>query len=477
MITVLPGIQRPCIALVGRPNVGKSTLFNRLIGVRKAVVSSTRGTTRDRLYGHTEWRGVPLTLIDTGGFEFAAGNGLAEAVQHHIWRALQEADGFVLVCDAKEGLVPADEMIMERLRKTGKPVVLALNKIDHRLVVPPEFFSLGGAAAFPLSALHGRGTGDLLDHLVTHLTVPQRHPSEPSQRTDLPAAPNPAQAPGDFDGGQADVPSRHPTSAVAIVGRQNVGKSSLLNSLLREERVIVSEVPGTTRDAVDTHLTVHGEPLVLIDTAGLRRRRKVKDPVDLFSMSRALEAIERCNVALVVLDATQGVTRDDQRITAQVCQAGRGLVILVNKWDRVRGGSDRTLTEAIRRALPFASFAPVLAVSAKTGFQIPRSLTTTLRVIRAMQQELSEAACLALLQKAWGAHPPPRFRGRTIRLQQARWLPGRPVRVELTTSPIGRLPLPYQHYLLKYLHASPRLTGVPIRLVVKTPNDTKGALG
>ena len=260
---------------------------------------------------------------------------------------------------------------------------------------------------------------------------------------------------------------------MAIVGRQNVGKSSLLNALLREDRVIVSETPGTTRDAVDTQLIVNGTKLSLIDTAGLRHRRKVRDPVDLFSMSRAVEAIGRCDVALVVLDGTTGVTTDDLRNITQVCDAGRGLILLVNKWDLVTGGSERRLTDAVHRAIPFATFAPVLAVSAKTGFHLPRVLTTTLRVARAMHQGLSEVDCFALLGKAWGAHAPPRIRGRAIRLQGARWLAGHPACVELITRPIGRLPVPYQHYLLKRLHEHPKLSGVPIRLMVKEPAESR----
>ena len=440
MRTTLPGFPRPLIALVGRPNVGKSTLFNRLLGSRRAVVSSTGGTTRDRLYGLVEWRGTPFTLIDMGGMEFGVDDGIGRSVQRHVVRALEEADGVVFVCDAQEGLVPADQMIMEWLRKTGKPVLLTVNKADHRLIVPPDFFSLGLAQPLAVSALHGRGTGELLDRLVDELA--QRSGTDPQTLGSRLAR------------------------AVAIVGRQNVGKSSLLNALLREERVIVSEVPGTTRDAVDTHLVVDGELVTVIDTAGLRHRRKVKDPVDMFSMSGALEAIGRCDVALVVLDATQGLVRDDQRILTSVCRAGRGLVVLVNKWDLVKGGTERTLTEATRRAAPFVSFAPVLAVSAKTGFQVPRILTTTMRVIRTMQRGVSDVECRAILEEAWAAHQSPRFRGRTVRLRGARWLPGVPVRVELITSPIGRLPLPYQHYLLKRLYAHPSISGVPIKLVV-----------
>ena len=433
------------IAIIGRPNVGKSTLFNRLIGVRKTVVSSTRGTTRDRIYGRVEWRGLPFTLIDTGGFDFAAAGGLAMAVQQQVQQALHEADACLLVCDAQEGLLPADEMILERLRPFGKPVILAINKMDHRLVVPPEFFSLGITPPFPVSAMHGRGTGELLDHLVKEFVRPRSAH------------------------GPSEVSSPRPAVAMAIIGRQNVGKSSLLNAFLREERVIVSAMPGTTRDAVDTPLTVDGQPILLIDTAGLRHRRKVRHPVDLFSMSRTLEAIERCDVALLVLDGTQGVTRDDQRIVAKVCDVGRGLMLLVNKWDLVRGGNEQKLRDAIRRALPFASFAPVLAISAKTGFQVPRALTATLQLIRSMQRGLSEEECTRLMQHAWAAHPPPRFRGRVIRLKQARWLADRPPRLELITSPIGRLPTPYHRHLLKSLHAHPRLAGIPVTLVVKDP--------
>jgi GTP-binding protein len=426
------------IAIVGRPNVGKSTLFNRLIGARKAVVASTRGTTRDRVYGQAEWRGVPLMLVDTGGFEFGSGNGLTRAVQLQIGRALKEADAVLLVCDGREGLVPMDEMVMERLRTMDKPVVLAVNKLDHRLVVPPDFFALGVADPVPVSAMHGRGTGDLLDRLVTHLARRATDGSPP-----------------------------RPSVSVAIIGRQNVGKSSLLNALLREERMIVHEAPGTTRDAVDTLLRIRDDSVLLVDTAGLRRRRKVKDPVDLFAMSRTVHAIERCDVALAVLDATQGVTREDQRIVDKVCEAGRGLVLLVNKWDLVKGGDPRKLTEAIRRALPFAAFAPVLAISAKTGFHVPRSVAAVLDVVRRMRQEVPEADCRAILQRAWAAHPPPRWRGRVVRVRGARWIPGCPVRMELVTHPAGRLSSSYQRYLLNALQAYPRLAGVPIRLVVK----------
>jgi GTP-binding protein len=434
---------RPWIAIVGRPNVGKSTLFNRLIGARKAVVSSSRGTTRDRLYGRAEWQGTAVTLIDAGGMEFTTAEGLAGGVQRQVGQAVRDADAFLFVCDAKAGLLPADQMIMERLRTAGKPVVAVLNKLDDRLAVPAEFFTLGLPDPLPVSALHGLGIGELLDRLV------QMSGQPPALRAVGPE-------------GAASLPA----VAIAIVGRQNVGKSSLVNALLREERVIVNEQPGTTRDAVDTHLMVEGRSVRLVDTAGLRHRRKVHDPVDTFSMSRTLEAVSRCDVVAVLLDATQGVTRDDRRIVDRVCQSGRGLVLLINKWDLIKGRQERLLADAVHRALPFASFAPVLAMSAKTGFQVRQGLTLMLRIARAMRQAIPEAECAALLQRAWAAQPPPRCQGRALRLKQARWVPGNPGRMEVMTQPVKPLPGPYHRYLLKALQAHPSLTGSPLQLIV-----------
>ena len=436
------------IVIVGRPNVGKSTLFNRLLGERRAVVSKTRGTTRDRLFGDVRWAGRTFTLVDTGGIEFERRQGLDAAIQQNVRRALKDADAFLLVCDAAEGFRPADVMVMDALREAGKPIILAVNKAEDRLVVPPDFFSLGATDAFAVSALHGQGTGDLLDALVAH-TVP----AEMRRSADL---------------------------SIAIVGRQNVGKSSLLNALLREERALVSEVAGTTRDVVEGRLSIRDASVALADTAGLRHRRKVTDPIDTFSMSRAMEAINRCDVALAVLDASLGIARDDRRLLERLCEAGCGLIVLLNKWDLVQTAKNpeglkegRTLTAAVQRALPGASFAPVLAVSAKTGFQVPRVVTTALRVASAMRHGLSEQRCTALLREAWSAHAPPRWRGRAVRLETARWLGGRPARIELITRPVGRLPEPFERYLLKKLHATPALEGVPVRLSVTGPNPNR----
>ena len=430
----------PVFAIVGRPNVGKSTLFNRLVGRRQAVVAPSRGTTRDRLYGRVEWRRQSITLIDAAGMEFDGQDALGDAVQRQLGLALTDADAVLFVCDAQQGVVPADQMILDRLRTLGKPIVLAVNKADNRLAMPPEFFTLGLDKPLPVSALHGLGTGELLDHLASAVPPP------------------------------AGVMPPPVALGVAIIGRQNVGKSSLLNALLREERVVVGDKPGTTRDAVDTALRVRGTPMTLIDTAGLRHRRKVRDPVDLFAMTRSLQALDRCDVAVMVLDATQGVTRDDRRILTQVREKGRGLILLINKWDLMpRRQSERALTDAVHRAAPFVSYAPVLAVSAKTGFQVSRCLTLVLEVARRIRGGLSEAESLALMQGAWQRQPPPRYRGRAIRLLAVRWHQGPPPVLELTVSPAGRIPAPYQHYLMNAVHASPKLIGISVRLRVNAP--------
>ena len=426
------------IAIIGRPNVGKSTLFNRLMGRRQAVVSPVRGTTRDRIIGTLHWRGRPLTIVDMGGVDLSAEGELALAVRRQIDRGLQDADRIILVVDGQEGLVPADELLVERLRPLGKPIQVAVNKLEDRPVVPPDFLRLGLTEPVAISALHGRGIGELLDRVMA----------------DSPSAAAPA----------ADAA---PEAAIAIVGRQNVGKSSLLNRLLREERVVISDVPGTTRDAIDSIATIQGCAVRLVDTAGLRHRRKVSNAVDFFAMGRTAEAIERCDVAVLLIDATVGVTRDDRRIVDRVVTSGCGLLLGINKWDLVEGGKPSQMPEAVKRAIPQVAFAPVLAVSAKTGFQVHRVVPEAFRVAMAMRRPMSGEACTALLQAAWRKQPPSRSRGRVVKLRRAEWITGRPVRIRVVTNPPGALREPYCRYLLKHLHAQPQFAGVPIHLLTQ----------
>jgi GTP-binding protein len=475
------------LAVVGRSNVGKSTLFNRLLGRRQAVVSLTPGTTRDRLYGTTQWGAESLTVIDTGGMVFGAADRLSAAVQRHLQQALEEATVILFVCDAQEGLVPMDEAIMESLRRLSKPVVLAVNKADHRPSVPPEFFRLG-LSAVAVSALHGLGIGELLDEVMA-VAAPRRRGDErtthrpggmvseadavgvseaarraPAERIAAPDTAAPSAA-----GGTAVAPAPDAVMTVALIGRQNVGKSSLFNALLGWERAIIHEQPGTTRDALEAELADGGLRYRLIDTAGLRHRRKVTQPVDTFAMSRTLEAVGRCDMVLMVLDATQGVTRDERRILARVVRAGCALAVAVNKWDLVPDGDAHAMPQRIRAQIPFAAFAPVLVVSARTGFQVVRILAVLRRMSRALRDGLPGDDCLAMVRAAWAARHPPRVAGRLIRLTAAAWRPGRPARVLLTTAPIGQLPQAYQRYLLNRLHADPRLVGLPVHLVILGP--------
>jgi GTP-binding protein len=397
------------------------------------VVAPERGTTRDRLYGLAHWRGRAIGLIDMGGVEFTAQAGLGAAVQRHVERAVEEAQGLALVCDAAEGLVPADQMLAERLRRTGKPLLLIVNKTDTAPSMPPEFFALGIAPALAVSAVHGHGTGELMEALMGLITG------------------SPPEAP----------PSAY---AAAIIGRPNVGKSSLFNALVREERAVVSDVPGTTRDAVDTDLVISGERVRLIDTAGLKRRPKVSSPVEWFSMARTLEAIDRCDVVLLVLDATEAMTQEERRIIHRVMEAGRGLVLVANKWDLIA----RQDAPAFRRALlvraPFAAFAPILPVSATGGFHVARLLPLARRVALALRKGLTQEQCIASVRDVWRTHPP-RLRGRPVRLLGARWL-SRPPRVELRTRPAGPLPHNWMQSLTNRLHEHSRLAGVPVRVVL-----------
>ncbi len=443
-------IKEPCVVLVGRPNVGKSTLFNRLVGARKAVVSPMRGTTRDRIYGEVTWRGSTIRVIDAGGYDEERTDPLQLFVQKQLQVAIEEADVLLFICNGKDGLLADDVAVVEGLRKAGKPLILAVNKRENELTVPAEFHQFGIEDAFAISSLHGLGVGDVLDSILEHLGL-----FDPSQR----ARSKPKNVRWTHE-----LPS---TPSLAILGRQNVGKSSLFNAILNEERVIVSDVAGTTRDAVDTWITVGNRKVLLVDTAGLRHRRKVRQSVDVFSMARSNKSITRCAVALVVIDATQGVTRDDLRIITQVREQGRGLVLVLNKWDLIQGKAQRTFIREIQLEVPYLHFAPILITSAKDGFQVTKPLTVGLKVFRHLTQGIPLNELRHTLKEAWKAHPPPRVRGRRLGLKRAQFDPKFPGRLELITSPTGQLALSYQNYLVKRLAKDARLKGVPLHIVVK----------
>src|SRR5712691_11061659 len=329
----------PRIALVGRPNVGKSTLFNRIVGRRKAIIVSRPGSTRDRNYAQTSWQGAAFELIDTGGLLLETNDPLLGPATKQAERAIDEADLVLLVVDARAGLLPDDAAIAAHLRRSGKKVVVAVNKVEGALDGVAEFSRLGFDTLVPLSAEHGQGVGDLLDEALAH--VPK---VEAAEETSAPLK-------------------------LALVGRPNVGKSSLLNRLLGQERAVVSPLPGTTRDAVDSLLEKGGKRYLFVDTAGIRKQRLLKENVDHVSVVQARRALERADVAILMLDATEGLREMDATIAGYAVEAGRPTIVAVNKWDVAdeRGLKQRAFTEDIRYRLKFLSWAPVVYVSARTG--------------------------------------------------------------------------------------------------------------
>src|SRR5689334_8267886 len=355
---------KPIVAIVGRPNVGKSTLFNRLVGERRAIVEDVPGTTRDRVYGATDWGGLDFTIVDTGGLQGErempndSTAEIARRTREQATAAIGEADVIVFLVDAKAGVNAGDHDVADILRRTDKPTILVANKADsaQRRENVVEFYELGLGEPIPISAYHGTGTGDLLDRVVES----------------LPEAEEEAETEG---------------PAIAIVGRPNVGKSRLLNALLGQERAIVSDVPGTTRDSLDTQLIWAGEPVTLIDTAGIRRRGRVEQGIEQFSVIRSMRAIERADVVLLVIDATEGFTAQDLHIAGYVEEQKKGMVVVVNKWDLVEKTAqtmDEYRAEA-RKALNFMPYAPLVFTSAKFGQRVQQVLETALQVVNERQ--------------------------------------------------------------------------------------------
>jgi GTP-binding protein len=447
-------MRKPLVALVGRPNVGKSTLFNRLIGEQRAVTSDVPGTTRDRILGDTDWRGVTFTVIDTGGIEVfdarRGGKPLSEAspdfveeIRAQAVLAIEEADLVLLMVDASQGITAADEEVADILRRTDKPVIIAANKADNetRRLEALEFYALGlGEEVHAMSALHGTGTGDLLDAIVDSL----KH-----------AAP---EVPGED--------AEDESLKIAIVGRPNVGKSSLLNRLIGEERAIVSPIAGTTRDAIDTHLTWEGMPVTLIDTAGIRKRGSIAPGIENYAVIRAYKALERADVALLLIDAEDGVTAQDTHIAGLIKDANRSVVIVVNKWDAVEK-DEHTMdefTKNIRHRFDFIAYAPLVFISAKTGQRIHTVLPTAARVQEERLIRIPTSALNKLIREAMAKHAPSSRTGRELKIYY-----GSQVRVDPPTflfhvNDTKLLHFSYERYLENQLREQYGFLGTPIRL-------------
>jgi len=431
------GVVKPVVAIVGRPNVGKSTLFNRLIGGRRAIVEDIPGTTRDRLYGDAEWRDRVFTVVDTGGLDPQAEEGYSALIREQVAVAVAEADVILFVVDASTGLTPADQEIADMLRRSGKPVLLVANKADNerRREAVVEFFELGLGEPMAISAYHGQGVRELLEAVRPLLP---------------PAA---AEAPPEV-------------LRLAIVGRPNVGKSALVNAILGQERVMVSPEAGTTRDAVDTPFTYRGRHLVLIDTAGIRRPGRVERGVEKYSVLRAREAIERCDVAIVVLDASQKLAAQDLHIAGYVAGAYKGMVLAVNKWD-LQEDSDENRQEFASRVLGrlrFAPWAPLAFVSAKTGLNIEGLLDLAIEAGDMRSVRIPTSEVNAAVREAVAAHPPSAKGRRAPRIKYATQAGVRPPTFVFFTNDASLIHFSYRRYLENALRRRFGFEGTAIKL-------------
>lgn len=384
-------MARPIVAIVGRPNVGKSTLFNKLVGERRAIVHDTPGTTRDRIYGAVEWNGRDFTVVDTGGIAFEDVDEVNQGIMEQAREAIDRADVILFVVDSIAGPTAIDYDVADLLRQTDKSVVLVANKADNlqRSFDAVEFYQLGMGEPIPASGIHGTGTGDLLDQVVSLL------PPEASAQEE----------------GTTDV-------RLAIVGRPNVGKSSLVNALAGESRVMVSEIPGTTRDAVDLLIKYKGSSILLVDTAGIRRRGKVEQGIEKYSVIRAVQAVERCDVAALVMDTSEGLTAQDTHVAGYVLDAAKGMMVVANKWDLIEKDTSTTdeYTRELRRALKFADYVPILFTSALTGQRVGKVLELALQIAKERKKRVPTAALNAEMQEAFVKHPPPASRGHGLKL-------------------------------------------------------------
>ena len=473
----------PVVAVVGRPNVGKSTLFNRIVGERKAIVEDQARTTRDRLYGVAEWNDRRYVVIDTGGIETDPGDAIEERVQDQARLAIEEADVIVFVVDAKVGQTPADQEVAEALRLAAAPVIMAINKADNeRLELQgAEFLRLGWDDWYTISALHGRGTGDILDAIVDALPDESFDELERKRREeeadDLAdriyegIMPEETQAGGDEGDAESYIDADAPTPRVAIVGRPNVGKSSLLNQLLGEERAIVSDIPGTTRDAIDTTLQWQGREVRLVDTAGLRRRGKVASgpAAERYSALRALKALGRADVCVLVLDAQDGLAAQDAHVAGYVVDEGVGLVVAINKWDLVEK-DDKTFVEytaRIRRQAPFLHFAPVVAISALTGQRAGRILDEALTVAQERRRRIPTSQLNKVLSEAVARHQPPAVKGRRPKFYYATQAAIEPPTFVLFASDAKSVHFSYQRFIENRIRDAFHFEGTPLRLIFR----------
>jgi GTP-binding protein len=451
-------MARPIVAIVGRPNVGKSTLFNRLIGWRKAIVDAQAGLTRDRLYGIAEWRGREFSAVDTAGLDLDSAEDPSQAaIEAQTRIAIEQSDVIILLLDVRQGLTPIDRDIAQLLRRSKRRVIVAANKADspEQRHLVHELFQLGFTEPMLMSAQHGLGVGELLDRVLELLPEPEEQPA-----------------------GVEDA------DRVAIMGRPNVGKSSLLNALLGDERALVSPTPGTTRDPTDTELEFDGVPVVLVDTAGIRRKSSSRDRLERYSLLRGIHAMERADAVLLVIEASAGVLAQDQHVAGYALEAGKGLVIVVNKIDLVEPAERKPAywRKALAADFKFATFAPIVAVSAKTKEGIGSVLPTALEVIGQRRIKMPPNELNKVLREAFLEHPPPSYKGRRLKLTYATQAAGRTQgtrradeapTVVLFVNDTGLLHFSYRRYLEKKVRDRFGLIGNPLKLVLRSEENRR----
>ena len=434
----MTGVNVPVIAIIGRPNVGKSALFNRIVGDHSAIVSDEAGTTRDRHFAMAEWNGRKFWLVDTGGITDDPRIPMDLEIRRQVMEAIGEADLLLMVVDAKAGLHPSDSRVLDMLRDSQKPWLLVANKVDDPQSTDYyEFYSLGAGDPLPVSAVNGKNSGDLLDIVVEKI-------------------PENADEVGD-------------ALRVAVIGRPNVGKSSLVNKLLGEERLVVSEVSGTTRDAIDTPLNYHGRPIIFIDTAGLRRQSKVDDGIEFYSALRSRRAIDRADICILVIDATQGLHNQDLKIAALAWETGRGLIIAVNKWDiaEKETNSAHKFQKECEEKAPFFKFVPFVFLSALTGQRVTKVLNLILEVEAERKKRITTSQVNTTLASLIARKQPPQAAGREVKLNYATQVETAPP----TIAVFGNNPDLVQEHYIRYLHNGFReawgFTGSPLRVVMR----------
>mgnify|MGYP001084685575 FL=1 len=439
-------MSKPIVAVVGRPNVGKSTLFNRLAGERISIVQDTPGVTRDRIYADAEWLNRKFTLIDTGGMEI----GSEEIIQRQILQqaeiAIETADVILFVTDVKTGVTDDDRQVANLLRRTKKPVVLAVNKVDsvkRDTMDIYEFYELGIGDPLPVSAGQALGLGDMLDEMVKHF---------------------PENAGTDED---------DDAIKVAIIGKPNVGKSSLINKILGEDRLIVSNIPGTTRDAVDSPITIDGQKYIFIDTAGMRRKSKIKEEIERFSIIRAVAAVERCDVAVLLIDANEGVTDQDTKIAGIAHERGRAALIAVNKWDSIEK-DDKTMNRYLKdiaNELAYMAYAPRVFISAQTGQRIDRMLEMIQTVHQNHALRISTGVLNEVLIEATAMQQPPADKGRQLRLYYMTQVSVKPPTFVIFVNERGLFHFSYRRYIENQLREAFGFVGTPIHFIVREKGD------